>query len=223
VSALISCFEDIVDTQADLNGGFKPTLRQYLVAGIVVSNVCHLLSVLVLYQLLTITAGPQQKYQIAFVGAVLHAMTPASLFLSSPYAEAPFSLLNLTGMLLYARSRILAQTQQPNLREDAHKLGSGVLFGFATLMRGNGLLSGLVLVYDVAHYLPRVCSMQLAVHDVRRIIVTCLAGVVVAMGFFLPQYIAYVDYCTGDRSADSPPWCKKTIPSIYSWVQSHYW
>ncbi|KAH4006228.1 GPI mannosyltransferase 2 [Parastagonospora nodorum] len=198
-------------------------LDYYLMTGIVVSNVCHLLSVLALYQLLTTTVDPRRKHRVAFIGAVLHVMNPASLFLSSPYAEAPFSLLNITGMLLYTRSRIRAQTQQPSLREDAYKLGSGIFFGFATLMRGNGLLSGLILLYDVARYLPRVFSMRLTVHDMRRIVVTCVAGSVVALGFIWPQYLAYTEYCTGDRSVGSPPWCKKTIPSIYSWVQSHYW
>jgi phosphatidylinositol glycan class V len=212
-----------VGQQPALNGGSKPVLQRYIVAGIVASNICHLLSVVVLFRLVTITVGSPRRRRVAFLGATLHIMTPASLFLSSPYAEAPFSLLNMTGMLLYAHSGTLARKQQPSAREDAYKLGSGLLFGAATLMRGNGLLSGLILLYDVARFLPQVSSMRFTVHDVRRIIVTCMAGGIVAVGFVSPQYLAYTEYCTGEGGFDEPPWCHRTIPSIYSWVQSHYW
>jgi phosphatidylinositol glycan class V len=201
----------------------EPDLRQYLLAGVAVSNLCHFLSVLVLYRLLTVSLGSRQRYQIAFVGAVLHVLSPASLFLSAPYAEAPFSLLNLTGMLHYALSKEKARDGVPSAREDAYKLSSGIFFGAATLMRSNGLLSGLVLLYDVARYLPQLVSMRLTAHDVRRIIVTCVAGGFVALGFVWPQYLAYAEFCTVDDGLESRPWCTRSLPSIYSWVQSHYW
>jgi phosphatidylinositol glycan class V len=207
----------------NLNGIRVFGLRRYIVAGIVISNACHLLSVLVLYQLLTITVGSGLRHRIAFIGAILHVMTSASLFLSAPYTEAPFSLLNLAGMLLYAQSRALGQTRLCSVREDAYKLGSGISFAFGTLMRSNGLLSGLILLYDVARFLPRVVSMQITAHDVRRAAITCMSGVIVALGYVWPQYLAYTEFCTGDRALDGPPWCNKTVPSIYSWVQSHYW
>jgi phosphatidylinositol glycan class V len=204
-------------------GDSKFELRQYIVTGIVLSNVCHLLSVFALYQLLAITVGSGQRHHIAFIGAALHIMTSASLFLSAPYTEAPFSLLNLTGMLLYAQSRLTARTQHPSILEDIYTLGSGICFASATLMRSNGLLSGLVLLYDVARYVPRVVSMQLTVHDIRRITVTCMAGGIIALGFVWPQYLAYTQFCSGVHEYGSPPWCMRSIPSIYSWVQSHYW
>jgi phosphatidylinositol glycan class V len=207
----------------NLTGTRELGLRRYIVAGILISNICHLLSVVALYQLLTITVGSRLRHQIAFIGAALHVMTSASLFLSAPYTEAPFSLLNLTGMFLYARSRAIAQTRPSSAREDAYKLGSGIMFAFGTLMRSNGLLSGLILLYDVARYLPRVALMQLTVHDARKIAVTCTSGVIVALGYVWPQYLAYNEFCTGDRALDGPPWCMYTVPSIYTWVQSHYW
>jgi phosphatidylinositol glycan class V len=210
----------VIDSKVNLTGTQELGLRRYIVAGIVMSNACHLLSVIALYQLLTIITGSRLRHQIAFVAANLHIMTTASLFLSAPYTEAPFSLLNLTGMLLYAQSRALARTRSSSAREDAYKLGSGILFASGTLLRSNGLLSGLILLCDVARYLPRVVSMQLTVHDVRRIVVTCMSGVIVALGYVWPQYLAYTQFCTGDYG---PSWCEKTVPSIYSWVQSHYW
>jgi len=193
------------------------------VAGVLSSTLCHLLSVFVLYRLLVIILDSQHRHQVAFVGAILHALSPASLFLSAPYAEALFSLLNLAGMLHYAQSRSMARTEPPSIWEDAYKLSSGLCFGAATLMRSTGLLSGLVLLFDVARYGPRVVSMRLAVHDVRRIIVTSVAGSFVALGFIWPQSLAYAEFCTSGNNLETRPWCTRTVPSIYSWVQSHYW
>jgi phosphatidylinositol glycan class V len=203
--------------------GSKSVLQQRIMATIDFSTACHLGSVWALFRLLIVTVESPRKHQIARLGAILHIMTPASLLLSSPYAEAPFSLLNITGMLLYAQSRALARNQQHSVLEDVYKLGSGLMFGSATLMRGNGLLSGLILLYDLARYLPRVFSMRLTVHDMRRMIVTCVAGGIIALGFVWPQYLAYTEYCSGEDGSDGPPWCQRAIPSIYSWVQSHYW
>ncbi|KAF2036703.1 hypothetical protein EK21DRAFT_51356 [Setomelanomma holmii] len=207
---------------SDLFGDDVPDTRQYAMVGIGTSTVCHLLSVLVLYRLLTVTADSQQQRLVPFVGAVLHILTPASLFLSAPYAEALFSLLNFTGMLLYAQARALAATQPPSFREDILKLGSGVLFGLAALMRSNGLLSGLIILYDLARYLPHTISKQLTVHDVRRTTSTIVAGCFVLLGFVWPQYLAYGEFCTRSTELEFPPWCNRTIPSIYSWVQSRY-
>lgn len=197
--------------------------QHFVLTGVVFSTLCHLLSVLVLYRLLLASLESKHKHQVAFIGAALHTLSPASLFLSAPYAEALFSLLNLTGMLLYAQSRSLAEPEFPTVREDLYKMGSGICFGAATLMRSNGLLSGLVLLFDVARYVPSIVSMRLAVHDVRRIIVTSVAGSFVAAGFIWPQYLAYVEFCTSGDDHKTRSWCTRRIPSIYTWVQSHYW
>jgi len=192
-------------------------------AGVVVSNVCHLLSVLVLYRLLTLVLELQRRQIIPFIAAVLHILTPASLFMCAPYAESMFSFLNFTGMLFYAQSRTMAETAKSSFGEDLLKISSGLFFAFAALLRSNGLLSGTIFLYDVARYLPRLKSAQLSVHDARRVIVTCVAGVLIAMGFIGPQYLAYVEFCYRDNGTGIRPWCEKRLPSIYSWVQSHYW
>jgi phosphatidylinositol glycan class V len=219
----ICCPNTTVDSLGSTTGGTEADTRNVVVVGILFSTLCHLLSVLVLYRLLTISLDSRHRHQVAFVAAALHVLSPASLFLSAPYAEALFSLLNLTGMLHYAQSRNIARVARPSAWEDAYKLSSGICFGVATLMRSNGLLSGLILLFDVARYVPRAVSMRLAVHDVRRIIVTSVAGSFVALGSIWPQYFAYAEFCTSGNNAEIRPWCTRSVPSIYSWVQSHYW
>lgn len=178
---------------------------------------------LVLYRLLTLVTGEgRQQSRVPFIASVLHILTPAALFLSAPYAEALFSLLNLTGMLCYAESKAATNSYSINIQQVAYKLSSGLLFAVATTIRSNGLLSGLILLYDIAQYLPRLLSMQLSVHDVCQIVVTCVSGLFIAIGFTGPQYLAYLDFCNTSEFAPRP-WCENSIPSIYSWVQSHYW
>lgn len=50
-----------------------------------------------------------------------------------------------------------------------------------------------------------------------------VAGLCVAVGLVFPQYLAYTEYCLGTTTPVRHEWCSKTIPSIFSWVQSHYW
>lgn len=178
---------------------------------------------LVLYRLLTLLTGAgRQQSRIPFIASVLHIVTPASLFLSTAYAESLFSLFNVAGMLCYTESKAATNLSTISAREIVYKLSSGLLFAVATTLRSNGLLSGLILLYDVARYLPQLLSMRSSVHDIYRIIVTCVSGVLIAISFVGPQYLAYRDFCIiGNPTVR--PWCEKKIPSIYSWVQSYYW
>ncbi|RAR02547.1 glycosyltransferase family 76 protein [Stemphylium lycopersici] len=206
-----------------INGDVQPATHHYVLAGIIISNLCHLLSVLVLYRLLTLVLEPQRRQAIPFIAAVLHILTPASLFMCAPYAEAVFSLLNFTGMLLYAQSKAVAGTTKFFLYEDAQKIGAGLFFAAATLMRSNGLLSGTILLYDVVGHLSSLLSTRWSMHDVRRIFVTCSAGSLIALAFIGPQYLAYAEFCDRESDTGVRPWCEERLPSIYSWVQSHYW
>lgn len=191
-------------------------------AGVCISDICHLISVLVLYRLSRVVLGPQQSSRIPFIAAALHIISPAGLFLSAPYAESAFSVLNFMGMLHYALAR---QTANPwTVTQDLYMLSAGILFALATLIRSNGLLSGLILLYDAVAFVPRILTFQFDVHEARRLLVTCVAGGILALGFILPQVLAYLEYCdAAGNNALTRPWCGKTVPSIYSWVQSHYW
>ncbi|KAK0665041.1 GPI mannosyltransferase 2 [Lasiodiplodia hormozganensis] len=187
-------------------------------SGVILSNVSHLLSVLVLYQLATLLFPGPSLRKTAFLTAILHVLSPAGLFLSAPYGEALFSLLNFSGMLCYAYARV---------RLNGHAayflcmLASGLCFGLATMVRSNGLLSGLILLYDVFRSLPGLLGPNRAIVDTFvRLTGTILAGFMVASGLIIPQLVAYQQYCTLDHTR---PWCAKLPPSIYTWVQHHYW
>lgn len=86
------------------------------------------------------------------------------------------------------------------------------------------MLNGLIYLYDIALVLPSLLRFDFDFNIFRTIAMTLAAGTLVAIGFIGPQPLAYREYCVkGDDSLEIRPWCDKFFPSIYSWVQSHYW
>jgi phosphatidylinositol glycan class V len=180
--------------------------------------------VLVLYRLSNMLLGRQQNGRVPFVASMLHIVSPAGMFLSSPYAESLFAALNFTGMFLYAQARL---NDRPNrkqtVREDALILGAGTLFMLATWVRSNGMLSGLLFLFDAVSYVSKLPKRELYLDVIRRLVITCSAGTLLGFGSMIPQYVAYQQYCISEADTSARPWCSRTLPSIYTWVQSQYW
>ncbi|KAL8725380.1 MAG: hypothetical protein Q9166_007396 [cf. Caloplaca sp. 2 TL-2023] len=203
-------------------------LIESAVAGIFVSNIAHLLSIFTLYQISKTLIEPpmsDRNLSFAFLSACLHIISPAGLFLSAPYAESSFSFLNFVGFYLYASNLQAHRESYPNLR-DASVLLSGLSFGLATTFRSNGLLSGLLFCFDIAQSITALRSDVQAGKigsNLRRVLFLVIAGILMAIGSCFPQYLAYREYCIDAKLEHRALWCTHRIPSIYSWVQSHYW
>lgn len=187
-----------------------------------ISHLSHFLSVLALYALTKTIFGAETHTQRAFclVSAALHIISPAGAFLSAPYGEPLSSFLNLTGFYLYL-SAILNEDTGRQITRDAKFLAAAVLFALATTVRSNGILSGCLFAYDAVLGFARVVTRGFSLETVRRLFVIVLGGSIVALGMVGTQYVAFTTYCTDPDS--SRPWCKQLIPSIYGWVQAHYW
>lgn len=185
---------------------------------IVIAHTAHLLSVIVLFSL-TSAVFSEPSCWLAFTAASLHIISPAGLFLSAPYAESSCALWSFVGCLLFIKS--LGGNGPITGSHDILVLLSGVCFGIATTFRSNGILNGLLLLEEAFRTLWSLKS-GFQMSSFRRLIVTGLGGLSVAVGFLLPQSIAYMEYC---RGSDTPTriWCQRTLPSIYSFVQDHYW
>lgn len=195
------------------------------VAGILASNISHLLSVLVLYHMSILIAAPSPSTgssRIAFMSASLHTLSPAGLFLSAPYAESSCSFMNFAGFYSYAYSLQAHESHCVNLR-DVSVVLSGLFFGLATTFRSNGLLSGLIFCFDVFGCALDFLSSGGLVQSLRRSVFLVIAGSFTAIGFLFPQYQAYREFCDGTGLQRQPLWCTSRIPSIYTWVQGHYW
>ena len=189
---------------------------QEALAGIFVANTAHLLSVFVLYRLGKLVLG---NAKISLLAAILHIFSPAGMFLSAPYAESSFALLSFSGYLLFALSCV--NERRPAYR-DAGLVASGVLFGLATAFRSNGILNGVPFAFEVFRRLPSLYRRP--VDTVRRLIALGIGGVCVAAGSVIPQAVAYQRLCSGASDVgELRPWCQSLLPSIYTFVQEHYW
>ena len=157
------------------------------------------------------------------LAASLHIISPAGMFLSSPYAESSFSFLNFAGHYFHAHAMLKHGQRRENQR-DILVLLSGVVFGIATTFRGNGLFSGLLLVWDALACGIRILRSINIASDVRHFVTVSISGLVMAAIAMLPQYLAYAEYCArGSADVGKRPWCSYWPPSIYTWVQKRYW
>ena len=188
---------------------------------VALANAAHLLSVLVLYRLTRTVFGPGPgRDSTAFIAATLHIFSPAGLFLSVPYGESLFSMLSYFGYLTYAKS-LEDDARRLWLWRDSLVMMSGALFGLATAVRSNGLLNGMLFLYDALVALTQTAD-GVSPASLSRLISLAVAGIMVALGTILPQWVAYREFCVIDVPP-SRPWCTGLHPSIYAWVQQRYW
>jgi phosphatidylinositol glycan class V len=210
-SGLVSALTGLVPTNL-LGVDDGATVLEPLV-GIAVANLSHLLSVLALYQL---TALVSSDRRFAFVASILHIISPAGLFLSAPYAESPFSCLSFLGTWLFALSY---KHRHSTVKRGVSLVASGALFGLSSLFRSNGLASGLLFAVEAVRCLISFAQKP-GLSSLLSLLFPVAGGLYIAGGFAAPQVIAWMRYCDG---AALRPWCARTVPSIYSFVQEHYW
>lgn len=186
--------------------------------GVLLAHTSHLLSVLVIHRL-TLRLFPSRSFALAT--ALLHVISPAGIFLSAPFAESSCALLTFLGVSLFTKS-FGFEASNRTFGHDLFILIAGVVFGIATTFRSNALLNGLLLLEEAFRAL---ISLGDGFHItvIRRLIITGLGGICVGIGFLIPQYLAYQEYCGGAYVEGARIWCTNTIPSIYTFVQSHYW
>ncbi|TVY85509.1 GPI mannosyltransferase [Lachnellula suecica] len=190
------------------------------VVAICIAHLAHLFSVLLLFNL-TLAIFPGVTARFAFSAAALHIISPAGVFLSAPYAESSCALFAFAGCLTFAKS-FPSQRQTTSAKHDFLLVASGVLFGISTTYRSNGILNGLLLLEEAFRVLFNLKD-DFGIARIRRLAASGIGGLSVAAGFLLPQYIAYSDFCMETDVAILRPWCNKSLPSIYTFVQDYYW
>lgn len=168
---------------------------------------------LVLFQLGLVIWGNKR---LSFIAALLHILSPAGLFLSAPYSESTFAFLSFLGHLFFAKGVL---SDKRTAAHDVSLIASGMWFGFATAFRSNGVLGGLLFAFE----LLRELSSPPTLASIRRRVTLIVGGSAIAIGFALPQVIAYLTFCSDCLTTEKRPWCSKTLPSIYTFVQEHYW
>ncbi|KAL5336805.1 GPI mannosyltransferase 2 [Aspergillus crustosus] len=218
-SSLVNSLSSLLFRPVDSN---LTSTARFAVSAVALAHVAHYLSVLALYRLSINVFGHATKRRrlLCFLSAALHIISPAGAFLSAPYGEPLFSFLNITGFYIYSSSQIDLSASRPS-RSHAKLLLAGCFFAAAAFIRSNGILSGILLAYDALKQSYNIISRRPFIATTIRLGFVGVSGCIVALGLVFPQYIAYTAYCAGETSPR--PWCQSLVPSIYGWVQDHYW
>jgi GPI mannosyltransferase 2 len=162
------------------------------------------------------------KSSVAFVAALLYIISPAGIFLSAPYTESPFAMVNMLGIRLFLLGKDLHNRGQYSGGALVTVLG-GFISGAATVVRSNGILNGMFYAWDASTCLLHIAQGQASFGRVIRIVSLGIGGMLIGAGMILPQSQAYLEYCTDPSIEVIRPWCRDRFPSIFSFVQSHYW
>ncbi|OLN96332.1 GPI mannosyltransferase 2 [Colletotrichum chlorophyti] len=182
---------------------------------IAVAHAAHLLAALMLHEL---TLKLFSRARLAFLASLLHVLSPAGLFLSAPYAESSFAFLSFAGYYVLAS---VSDAPKGSLRWTAAQVLAGAVFGLATACRSNGLLNGVPFALECLMILPPLLSSPTNLKNFAALFGPVAGGLLVATGSVVPQTLAWLRYCSG--ASEPRAWCGRTVPSIYSFVQEHYW
>ncbi|KXH57516.1 mannosyltransferase [Colletotrichum salicis] len=182
---------------------------------IVVAHVAHLLAALMLYEL---TLKLFSRPRLAFLSALLHILSPAGLFLSAPYAESLCALFSFAGYYVLASA---SNSCKGSFSWVTAQILAGAIFGLATASRSNGLLNGLPFAVECLITLPQLLASPTSLNNIAALLASVTGGLLVATGSIVPQALAWLRYCSG--ASEARAWCGRTVPSIYSFVQEHYW
>ncbi|TRX94288.1 hypothetical protein FHL15_004755 [Xylaria flabelliformis] len=129
----------------------------------------------------------------------------------------PTTISFLTKSYLFFTKAVLSDRR--TVAHDASLIASGLWFGFAVNFRSNGTLNGILFAAE----LLREISLSPTANSIRRRLALLIGGSAIAVGFVIPQAVAYRTYCYDMVDAELRPWCAKSLPSIYTFVQEHYW
>jgi phosphatidylinositol glycan class V len=199
-----------------------------VLTGIIISHIAHLVAVGLLFGICyTVLPTSRSKARsIAFTAAILHIVSPAGLFLSAPYGESLYAALTFAGVWSHATASSFGPFKTAeasfSLRSALFLILSSICFGLGSLIRGNGLLNGLVFVFDIVPYVYSLPS-TLRRRDIHALLTTAsigLAGVLLGLIYASGQLEPYLRHCT---NGNDRPWCSALPPSIYTFVQRHYW
>ena len=212
-----------------------PSTEVVALVGIVVSHACHLASVFVLYALTLDVWGrgeeEEEVKRFALLSGILHVLSPAGVFLSGVYAEGLFALGHFVGCWCFVRGKRACFDGSEGCGA-VFSLLAGVVWGLVAMVRGNGILTGLIFVCEAVGHgwalmqsfrngsAARISSAQ---KNLVRLVTDLFSGFLMGVLAGYPQYLAYDQYCLRAAKEDRRPWCSSYIPSIYAFVQKEYW
>ena len=191
-----------------------------VICGLFISNFCLLLSIGVLYALLSCVESNRRKVSLA---VLLFIFNPATVFFSGVYTESMFSLISWTAMLMIAYNKMLA---------------AAVFVVCSCCIRSNGSLlvifAGIFFISQISLEDLRNVRYKHCLRSILSLLLICLSAVLPALlwDYIIKHVVCLHLYETSisDLSATNNDLlmcsCSKEIissASVYSYVQEKYW
>lgn len=192
-----------------------------MVIGLSLSCVFFTMAAVVLYKL---TRLKFKDRRIALFSSVLFCINPATVFMNSIYSESMFVCFLFIGLYCLEISQ---NTYSIVIGSFAFALGSTT--------RSNGILCCGFVCYFLIKRLVNSLFNQVQPQIVfkhntwkerlslisKTACTLIISNAIILSPFFIFQYYGYHLYC--NNSPPTPPWCNKTVPLPYSYIQDHYW
>ncbi|KAK9895103.1 glycosyltransferase family 76 protein, partial [Cystobasidium minutum MCA 4210] len=177
---------------------------EYSAAGAVllVSSIATCLSCFTPVMLYRLSIHLVHSKAFARTTAILYIISPAPAIFSVPYTEPFYAFFAFSGMLYLVKS-------------PKQYFRGTICFTIAAVFRANGILNiGFVAWSLLWHAKPSKLFKNLLYFG--------LLSALIAAPFAAHQVYAYKTFCNihSDRRR---PWCERSLPLVYSYVQEHYW
>ncbi|XP_022206466.2 GPI mannosyltransferase 2 [Nilaparvata lugens] len=205
----------IVRTLATFLNIFSSTFVTYesllILTSIVINFMLFVKSALVLYDL---SCAVLKNTELSYKAAILYCINPASVFFSAPYSETCYAFLTFSAMLYCVENKLTI---------------SSVVNGLSSMTRSNGILNVGFVLHKllnnfIIHYSSKSKSFLISASVIINNILTCLGSLIVSiLPFCAFQLFSYVKFCHESLYKNDRPWCNRTIPLAYSYVQDYYW
>lgn len=188
------------------------------------SHIAHWLSVVQLWFLATLLTGRNKdaNSSVPYRAALLHIISPAGIFLSTPNAESSFAFLSMSGFLAYAYA-VQQFNRSRGVTGSAAMVVAGAVFGLATIYRSNGILAGITFLVEASGTAYSIVTQGPPALRIVRLTSVVIGGLLIAIGLAVPQVMAFQEYCLHRSNDVRRGWCNRSFPSIFAWVQDHYW
>ena len=175
---------------------------------IIISNLCHFASVVVLYYL-----TKEMDMKFGLMSSLLMIISPAGIFLTTNYSENLSNLLTLLMFYTYYKSMNFNDIKQPSNKSIINifiYILSGIICAINFTIRANGLFLGMIYLFDLYHFIQNKSPLQ--------IILSIITGSFLFLTFLMTNIYHYIKFCPGRNE-----WCNNIFPSLFQFAQYHYW
>ncbi|CCK72192.1 GPI-anchor transamidase GPI18 KNAG_0J01100 [Huiozyma naganishii CBS 8797] len=188
-----------------------------LKTAVLVTNLLHLFSVLILYELTRTVFGKNDRFN--FRVALLFIFSSGAGFFTTFYSEPLSFFLAFLG--LWFREEAL-QTKGPYKVDwtdwPLYTVGTTLCFTLATVNRSNCILLGIFYLYDCYRMIRHRLLLKVVFFPL-------LSGFLMLLGVLCQwYYVPYLQFCPERGEwCDTSVWWVFTRQSMYAYIQSEYW